>query len=137
MKIIAHHSEAFSRNNCGYACFDFVKYESPYIFVRKTRGTLNHFQRNQTVILTKCPKRSKCVTFMLQYLEVKILFQLGITKSDIIWYLCLVCSKFYTKVLLFETVTFQNLTDVNVRKLKYLCSSPSNVDHQILLLHHV
>ena len=37
--------------------------------------------------------------------------------------------------LLFETNSFQSLANFNVKKLKSLCSSPYNGQHEVLFLH--
>ena len=37
--------------------------------------------------------------------------------------------------LLFETNSFQSLANFNIKKLKSLCSSPYNEQHQVLFLH--
>ena len=37
--------------------------------------------------------------------------------------------------LLFETNSFQSLANFNVKKLKSLCSSPHNGQHEVLFLH--
>ena len=87
-----------------------------FTFLKKTCDTFNHLERNQILTLTTWTERSICVTFKLLYLEVKNTFPTWYHKTG--YHLVptfSICSKFYSKASAFETISSQNLTNVNVK----------------------